>query len=612
MFTKPANGWETTTETAKLIASDGAADDEFGISVAVSGNIVVVGARGDDASKGSAYVFLRPTSSKGWADWDDSVDQETAKLTHSSLEAGDEFGISVAVDGDIVVAGARGDDNGKGLVYVFAKPTSINGWADTIAEPAQLTASDSADDDEFGISVDVDGNTIVVGAHQHDVVGDDNQEGAAYVFAKPKNGDWATSTETAKLTASDGAAGDEFGTSVAMDGATIVVGSWGEDEGYTGVAVTNAGGVYVFALESGVWREELDLLAYDGGPGDNFGRSVAVAGKTVLAGSPGDDSPTDSGSSYLIDLAEWTDLDRGDMSVSEPDDGGHRTYSRRVTGLTNDQLYVYRVRAVNIGGNTPTGEIRHATPMSSKPKKPTGLTAAAGNRRVTLSWDDPRDSSLTGYQVLQPTEQIKLTAGSDGETGGEFGGSVAVDDGTAVVGAPEHDINGNANAGAAYVFTRAPDSGEWSRPIELTAGSDGAENDWFGYSVAVDGDTIVVGAYQNDADTTTTTKVQPTSSPRLTVSGAGRLSSSPPTPRRTTGSGTPLRWTTIPSWSGHAGTTERRARPMSSRGIRVPVCGATIRGSQEPKEYRRPSSPHPTAAHSTISVTPLRCTVKPS
>ena len=501
VFTKPANGWETTTETAKLIASDGAADDEFGISVAVSGNIVVVGARGDDASKGSAYVFLRPTSSKGWADWDDSVDQETAKLTHSSLEAGDEFGISVAVDGDIVVAGARGDDNGKGLVYVFAKPTSIKGWADTIAEPAQLTASDSADDDEFGISVDVDGNTIVVGAHQHDVVGDDNQEGAAYVFAKPKNGDWATSTETAKLTASDGAAGDEFGTSVAMDGATIVVGSWGEDEGYTGVAVTNAGGVYVFALESGVWREELDLLAYDGGPGDNFGRSVAVAGKTVLAGSPGDDSPTDSGSAYLIDLAEWADLDRGDMSVSEPDGGGRRTYSRRVTGLTNDQLYVYRVRAVNIGGNTPTGEIFHATPMSSKPGKPAGLTAAAGNRRVTLSWDDPRDSSLTGYQVLQPTEQTKLTAGSDDAANEEFGGSVAVDDGTAVVGAPEHDINGNANAGAAYVFTRAPDSGEWSRPIELTAGSDGAENDWFGYSVAVDGDTIVVGAYQNDADT---------------------------------------------------------------------------------------------------------------
>ena len=501
LFTKPVSGWETAPETAKLVASDGAANDEFGISIAVSGNIVVVGARGDDTDNGIVYVFAKPTTSNGWADWADTSGDETAKLTASDGAANDELGISVAIDGVTVVAGAHLhdiDDNGSsilntGAAYVFVRPGT--GWA-TGNQTAKLTASDRAANDEFGTSVGVDGDTIVVGAP-----GDESGEGSAYVFAKPKNGDWATSTETAKLSASDGAAGDEFGTSVAVDGATIVVGSWGEDEGYTGVAVTNAGGAYVFALESGVWSEELDLFAYDGNTRNHFGWSVAVAGETVLVGSPGDNNASRVESAYLIDVADWADLDRGDMSVSEPDDGGRRDYSRRVTGLTNDQLYVYRVRAVNAAGNTPSREIRPATPMLSKPGKPTGLTAAAGNRRVTLSWDDPRDSSLTGYQVLQPTEQIKLTAGSDGETGGEFGESVAVDDGTAVVGAPEHDgtdSGGNAitDAGAAYVFTRNPNSGAWSDPIELTAGSDGATNDWFGYSVAVDGDTIVVGAYQ--------------------------------------------------------------------------------------------------------------------
>ena len=180
-------------------------------------------------------------------------------------------------------------------------------------------------------------------------------------------------------------------------------------------------------------------------------------------------------------------------------------YVYRVLNLTNDQEYAFRVRSVNAAANRPSAETVAATPMLAKPGRTEGLSAKAGNRRVTLSWDDPRDSSLTGYQVLQPTEQIKLTAGSDGETKGEFGESVAVDDGTAVVGAPEHDgtaSGGNAitDAGAAYVFTRNPNSGAWSDPIELTAGSDGAKNDWFGYSVAVDGDgdTIVVGAYQHD------------------------------------------------------------------------------------------------------------------
>ena len=498
VFTKPVSGWEDATETAKLIASDGAADDEFGISVAVSGNIVVVGARGDDSGKGIVYVFVKPTTSNGWADWVDTSGDETAKLTAIGGATGEELGISVAIDGDTVVAGAHLhdiDDSGSsilnaGAAYVFTKPT--DGWVDN-TQGAKFTAPDGGTGDEFGISVAINVDTVVVGAHKHDA-NSNSDAGAAYVFNRDSNsGEWG---QPVKLTASNGGLGDGFGNSVAVDGNTAVVGAYLDDRDN---AALDTGSTYVFARKLGVWSQTLNLAGPDPDQDDGLGYSVAVDDGTLLAGAPQDDN--NPGFAYAMDIsdAEWADF-----VPTGIDDDGKNFY--RVLNLTNDQEYAFRVRSVNAAANRPSAETVAATPMLAKPGRTEGLSAKAGNRRVTLSWDDPRDSSLIGYQVLQPPEQIKLTAGSDGETGGEFGESVAVDDGTAVVGASGHDgtdSGGNAitDAGAAYVFTRNPNSGAWSDPIELTAGSDGAENDWFGYSVAVDGNTIVVGAYQNDADT---------------------------------------------------------------------------------------------------------------
>ena len=504
VFVRPGTSWDTKndtdTETAKLTASDGVDGDEIGVSVAVDGDTIVVGAPGDESDEGSAYVFAKPDL--GWG-----TGNQTAKLTASDGAAEDEFGISVAVDGDTIVVGAPGDDSDEGWAYVFVKPGT--GWA-TRNQTAKLTASDGAANDEFGTSVAVDGNTIVVGAHQHDVGGAGIQEGAAYVFAKPTTSyGWAdTVADPAKLTASNlvpddaNDANDEdhqFGQSVAVEGATIVVGSWGDNDGNTGVRVRDSGSAYVFALESGVWSETLKFIAYAGAADDNFGSSVAVAGETVLVGSPGDDGPSDSdsGSAYLIDLADWVDINTSDIAVSQPNDSGSRTYPHRVTGLTNDQLYVYRVRAVNAGGNTPTPEIRHATPELSEPDKPTGLTAAAGNRRVDLSWDPSDDSTIEGYQVLHFVMN-KLTA-TDRAEDDEFGHSVAMDDGIAVVGAPKHDANDVTNSGAAYVFARNS-SGRWSQVAKLTA-SDGGEGNEFGHSVAVHGGTVVIGAYKHNGIT---------------------------------------------------------------------------------------------------------------
>ena len=478
--------WE---QKARLTASDAATNDEFGISVAVDGGTVVVGApkadyidlndsRNNLADSGAAYVFTRPGAA-----WTSTT--TAAKLIASDGAANDELGISVAIDGDTVVAGAYGDDGNRGAAYVFTKPT--DGWTGN-TEGAKFTAPDGAADDEFGISVAIGVDTVVVGAHLHNV-GANTNAGTAYVFTRDSNsGKWG---QPLKLTASNGDPGDGFGNSVAVDGNTAVVGAYLDDRDN---AARDTGSTYVFARKFGVWSETLNLAGPYSGQSPRLGYSVAVSNDTVLAGVPQDDSSR--GSAYAMDIstAEWVDFVSKELTMSDDDED----YFYRVLGLTNDQQYAFRVRSVNDAAKRPSAETVAATPMSAKPGRTEGLSAKARNRRVTLSWDDPRDSSLTGYQVLQPTEQTKLTAGSDDAANEEFGGSVAVDDGTAVVGAPEHDINGNANAGAAYVFTRAPDSGEWSRPIELTAGSDGAANDWFGYSVAVDEDTIVVGAYQHD------------------------------------------------------------------------------------------------------------------
>jgi len=294
VFTKPAGGWIDMTQTAKLTAGDGAADDLFGLSVAISGDTIVAGAYGDDDKglySGSAYVFTKPAG--GWADM-----TQTAKLTAGDGTAYDRFGYSVAVSGNTIVAGAYGDDD-KGLysgsAYVFTKPAS--GWAD-MTQTAKLTAGDGTADDRFGYSVAVSGNTIVAGAY-----GDDDK-GSAHVFAKPAGG-WVDMTQTAKLTADDGAAYNYFGYSVAVSGDTIVVGAYGDDD-----KGLYSGSAYVFAKPASGWgdmTQTAKLTAGDGAADDCFGDSVAVSGDTIVVGADGFD---DRNSAYVFakPAGGWVDM----------------------------------------------------------------------------------------------------------------------------------------------------------------------------------------------------------------------------------------------------------------------------------------------------------------
>lgn len=223
LFEKPVTGWDDTIETAKLTASDGAAYDDFGGSVSISGETVVVGAHQDDdngSESGSVYLFEKPVTG-----WDNLT--ETAKVTASDGAPGDEFGISVAISGDIVVVGAPGDDeNGRlsGSAYIFERDA---GGPDNWGEVAKLTASDGSEYHFFGESVATSGDTVVAGAY-----GDNDHgiaAGSVYLFEKPDAG-WTSMTETAKLTASDGAVGDSFGKSVSVSGDTLVVGASRDDD----------------------------------------------------------------------------------------------------------------------------------------------------------------------------------------------------------------------------------------------------------------------------------------------------------------------------------------------------------------------------------------------
>ena len=259
VFTRSGSTW---TPQQKLTAADGAAYGSFGVTVAISGDTVVIGATTDNLAQGSAYVFTRSGST--WS-------QQGNKLTAGDGAAGDRFGNGVAISGDTVVVGAGGhtvgENLGQGSAYVFTRSGS------TWSQQQKLTAADGAANDYFGNAVAISGDTVVVGAYGD---GEDTNEsqGSAYVFTRSGS----TWSQQRKLTAGDGAANDYFGLSVAVSGDTVVVGAPWKIVGVK----ADQGSAYVFTRSGGTWSRQAKLTAADG---RLFGHSVAIAGATVVAGA---------------------------------------------------------------------------------------------------------------------------------------------------------------------------------------------------------------------------------------------------------------------------------------------------------------------------------------
>ncbi len=279
-FERESGVW---TEKLKIT---GDADDYLGDSVVICGNTAVIGVREDDAlgnDSGAVRVYERQSG----------VWTQTQELTASDGIAEVEFGYALALFEDTLFVAHRGDtglDPG-GAVYVFERVGGV--WSET----QKFTAADTQTYDFFGAAgMAIYENTAVIGAFGHDSPG--NDAGAAYVFERV-SGTWV---QQQKLQPAGIEAGDYFGSSIAMHGNAIVVGAFFDDD-----AGSSAGAVYVFERENGVWVEKQKLTADDGAAGDNFGNAVSISGTTIVVGARSSGGGDFTGAAYIFqrERGQW-------------------------------------------------------------------------------------------------------------------------------------------------------------------------------------------------------------------------------------------------------------------------------------------------------------------
>jgi hypothetical protein len=265
VFVKPPGGWANMTQSAKLTASDGQAHDLFGASVSIDYNTIAVGAPYATQMAGKAYVFTMPIG--GWVDM-----TQTAEITPSDPIPDSIFGAAVQVDGETVAVG----EPYRNVAYVFVMPPG--GWVN-MHQTAKLSPTDTFSFDLFGFSMDISGGTVVIGKPST------TNPGNAYVYVKPP-GRWTNMTQTAKLAASDGAAGDYFGSSIFTNDKEIVVGAMNATIGANG----QQGAAYVFLKPQSGWKDtarfKAKWTATNGAAFTLFGFSVAGSGTTVVVGAP--------------------------------------------------------------------------------------------------------------------------------------------------------------------------------------------------------------------------------------------------------------------------------------------------------------------------------------
>jgi hypothetical protein len=384
-------------QLAELTASDGQAsfEPQLGISVAVSGDTIVAGANGAevDGTVSAGAVYVFAKPASGWADA-----TQVAKLT--ALDTYEHvLGFSVAISGDTVVTGSPDAEvqgvTRLGAVYVFVKPAT--GWAD-MTQTAKLTASDGKSGDGLGVSVSISGNTIVAGAANAN-----EMAGKAYVFVKPKSG-WADITQTAELTPSHPVADSIFGQSISIESATVVVGA-----PYGNLA-------YVFARPTEGWKtmhQTAQLSPSDLESFDLFGHSVSISGDTIAVGKP---TSTNPGSAYIFvePATGWTDM-------------------------------------------TQTAKI---SPSNGMPDDWFGTSVFVSGSLVLVGAPGATELGGAAYLFLKPKSGWANTSKFNAELSGSSGAAgvgTSVSSGASifVVGAPGTSVGSDSNSpGAAYIFGR--------------------------------------------------------------------------------------------------------------------------------------------------------------
>ena len=466
------DGGKPSSDSPYLKASNTEAADRFGRSVAVSGDTIVVGAVQEDSSatgvngnqsdnsvpdSGAAYVFVL-----GGLTW------QQAYLKASNTGRYDRFGNDVAISGDTIVVGASDENSSSagvggdqsdesapdsGAAYVFVR----SGF--TWSQQAYLKASNAESSDLFG-SVAISGDTVIVGAPYEGssatgVNGDQSnnsapRSGAAYVFVR-SGGTWS---QEAYLKASNTESGDEFGTSVAISGDTVVIGARDEDSSSTGVGgdqsdngAQQSGAAYVFVRSGSTWTQEAYLKASNTGAGDHFGHSVAISGETIVVGAPFEESSA-------------TGVD-GDQSDNSAEVSGAAYVFVRSGSIWSQRAYLKASNTERDDGFGISVAISGDRIVVSAPWERSSATGVDGDQS-----DNSAEASGAAYVFVRSgstwAQEAYLKA-YNAEAYNEFGCAVAVSGETIAVGAPEEcssatgvggdqSDNGAPGSGAVYVF----------------------------------------------------------------------------------------------------------------------------------------------------------------
>ncbi|WP_395377132.1 choice-of-anchor D domain-containing protein [Marinicella sp. W31] len=402
------NGLKSAVQEAKLTASDGTSKLVFGVSVSLWGDRALIGATnggsdraligatsgGDDfgVNLEAAYIF----------DFDGSSWSQSAKLTASDGASGDLFGGSVSLWGDRALVGAAGDDeNGINLGAAYIFDFDGSSWF----ESAKLTASDGAAFDVFGLSLSLWGDRALIGSDSDG--GNGTRSGAAYVF----DFDGSSWSQSAKLTASNAAAIDLFGRSVSLWGDRALIGAEGDDEN-----TSNSGAAFIFDFDGSSWSESAKLKASNGASGDRFSSSVSLWGDRALIAAEGDDeNGRNSGAAYIFDF-----------------DGSSWSESAKLTESDNNLGDRFGI-SVSLSGDR-------------------ALIGADGDGDNGTSLDS---AYIFDFDGSSWSESAKLTA-SDAALNDNFGWSVSLSGGRALIGAP-FDDNNASDSGSAYVFDLIPE-----------------------------------------------------------------------------------------------------------------------------------------------------------
>lgn len=475
-----------TTQVFTLNNPVPGANDQFGTSVGISGLRVVVGALGADASAedgGAAYIYnlssVAPTAPIG-------------TLKKPVAAESDLFGYAVAISGSRVVVGAVGDDRGAvdtGAAYVY----DIESATPEIPV-AMLDNPEPVANDRFGEAVAISGTQIVIGCPNAN-----NFTGKTFAYDLASE---SPTTPTVSLKKLAPQPGDNFGFSVAIDGSTVAVSS-----PYATSSALDLGGAFVFVPPT---RPEPDTLVNVlAGQGGESGTAVAISGRYLVVGNPGDSTaqPT-SGSATIFDLASDTPtVPAFSLSNPVPSEGSR---FGGVVAISGTKVVIGAPGADQ--GATDAGSAYVYDLSSATPTVPTVtlLNGAAnagdsfgasvgisGNRVVVGAFLAGADAANSGrvyvYDLTaeQPGTAALILHHPSAEVGALFGSSLAIDGAKVVVGAPGDDF-GASGAGRVFVYDL-----DGMTPTEAMANLPNPSpevNDRFGNAVAISRSQVVVAA----------------------------------------------------------------------------------------------------------------------